>query len=156
MALTAISSSVFNATRTSTDDLTTVVETTALAASAASSSATLSYTYTSASPASGSLTFDLRSLTDDRGTLAFTAISGVILKMRSGTVTTVDASALGAGDFAGQPAGMGSSVTLNAGEYYCVASASPFSTVSGTSYNLAYTLTSAEVDLYIWGEGSVA
>jgi hypothetical protein len=156
MALTAISSSVFNATRTSTDDLTTVVETTALAASAASSSATLSYTYTSASPASGSLTFDLRALTDDRGTLAFTAISGIILKVRSGTVVTVDASALSAGDFAGQPAGLGSPLTLASGDYYCVASATPFSTVSGTSYNLAYTLTSAEVDLYVWGEGSVS
>lgn len=156
MALTAIASSVFKATRTSTDDLTTVVETTSLPASAASGSATLSYTYTSASPASGSLTFDLRSLTDDRGTLVFTAISGIILKVRSGTVVTVDASALGTGDFEGQPAGVGSSVALGAGDYYCVASATPFSTVDGTSHTLAYTLTSAEVDLYVWGEGSVS
>ena len=157
MALTAIASSVFNATRSSTDDLASVVEASSLPASAASSGATLSYTYTSPSAEPSTVDFDLRALTDDRGTLTFTAVHGIILKARAGTVTTVNAASLPAGALTCQPAGSGGEIQVTIGGVCAVASATSIGTVDGSSYLLRYTTAaSAQFDLYIWGEGTIA
>jgi hypothetical protein len=156
MALTAIASSVFNATRSSDEELAAVVETSTLAASAASSGANISYSF---SPVSwqGGLTFDLRALNDDRGTLTFTAVYGIILKVRTGTMTTVNAFSLPAGALTCQPAGSGSSILIPAGGVYAVASATPIATVSASSYSLDFVANGlAKFDLYIWGEGTIA
>ena len=158
MALTAIASSVFNATRSSTDDLASVVEASSLPASAASSGATLSYTYTSLAAEPATVDFDLRALTDDRGTLTFTAVHGIIVKVRAGILTTVDPAALPAGALTCQPCGSGGSIVLlPLRGVYAVASATSIGTVDGSSYLIRFTTgASAQFDLYIWGEGTIA
>ena len=158
MSITASVSQIFAASESGTDELAAVSVSTEARQVASSTTADLIWSYTSTANETATKNFDLTALTgDDRGTIQFTEVYGIIIVNRSGTtVQLVDPASVTANLYDEQGCLEGGVGTLSAGDFSVQASSTTLGTVSATSKILEYTLVDAQIDLVVWGEGVIS